>query len=123
MKETLSQSMVLQVIFMMVSSLQLMQQSLVNSEESWDGLISLEHLKLELMQILQLMLRKLENLVQKVLVFCRTEHMFFEEDRIAAFREMICSDTVEEKRRSTGKDSSISAGDFEALYEALEGCQ
>ena len=69
MKETLSQSMVLQVIFMMVSYLQLMQQSLVNSEESWDGLISLEHLKLELMQILQLMLRKLENLVQKVLVF------------------------------------------------------
>ena len=53
---------------------------------------------------------------------CRTEHMFFEEDRIAAFREMICSDTVEEREAALDKILPYQQSDFEALYEALEGC-
>ena len=52
---------------------------------------------------------------------CRTEHMFFEESRIAAFREMICSDTVEEREAALEKILPYQQGDFEALYEALEG--
>ena len=52
---------------------------------------------------------------------CRTEHMFFEEDRIAAFREMICSDTVEEREAALEKILPYQQRDFEALYEALEG--
>ncbi|MBQ7295415.1 MAG: pyruvate, phosphate dikinase, partial [Clostridia bacterium] len=52
---------------------------------------------------------------------CRTEHMFFEADRIAAFREMICSDTVEEREAALQKILPMQQGDFEALYEALEG--
>ncbi len=52
---------------------------------------------------------------------CRTEHMFFEADRIAAFREMICSDTVEEREAALAKILPIQQADFEALYEALEG--
>ena len=52
---------------------------------------------------------------------CRTEHMFFEADRIAAFREMICSDTVEEREAALAKIMPYQQGDFEALYEALEG--
>ena len=53
---------------------------------------------------------------------CRTEHMFFEEDRIAAFREMICSDTAEEREAALEKILPYQQGDFEKLYEALEGC-
>ena len=53
---------------------------------------------------------------------CRTEHMFFDPDRIAAFREMICSDTVEEREKALDKIEPMQQGDFEALYEALEGC-
>ena len=52
---------------------------------------------------------------------CRTEHMFFEADRIAAFREMICSDTVEEREAALAKILPYQQGDFEKLYEALEG--
>ena len=52
---------------------------------------------------------------------CRTEHMFFEADRIAAFREMICSDTVEEREAALAKILPMQQADFEALYEALEG--
>ena len=52
---------------------------------------------------------------------CRTEHMFFEEDRIAAFREMICSDTVEEREAALEKILPYQQRDFEALYEAIEG--
>ncbi len=52
---------------------------------------------------------------------CRTEHMFFEADRIAAFREMICADTVEEREVALEKILPYQQGDFEALYEALEG--
>jgi len=52
---------------------------------------------------------------------CRTEHMFFEADRIAAFREMICSDTVEEREAALAKILPMQQKDFEALYEALEG--
>ena len=52
---------------------------------------------------------------------CRTEHMFFEEDRIAAFREMICSDTVEEREAALEKILPYQQSDFKALYEALEG--
>ena len=52
---------------------------------------------------------------------CRTEHMFFEESRIAPFREMICADTVEEREAALAKILPYQQGDFEALYEALEG--
>ncbi len=52
---------------------------------------------------------------------CRTEHMFFEADRIAAFREMICSDTAEEREVALAKILPYQQGDFEKLYEALEG--
>ena len=52
---------------------------------------------------------------------CRTEHMFFEEERIAAFREMICADTAEERETALNKILPYQQGDFEALYEALEG--
>jgi len=53
---------------------------------------------------------------------CRTEHMFFEADRIAAFREMICADTVEAREAALAKILPYQQSDFEALYEALEGC-
>ena len=52
---------------------------------------------------------------------CRTEHMFFEADRIAAIREMICSDTVEEREAALAKLEPMQQGDFEQLYEAMEG--
>ena len=52
---------------------------------------------------------------------CRTEHMFFDPDRIAAFREMICADTVEEREAALDKLTPMQQGDFEKLYEALEG--
>ncbi|WP_346726837.1 pyruvate, phosphate dikinase [Congzhengia minquanensis] len=52
---------------------------------------------------------------------CRTEHMFFESDRIAAIREMICSDTVEQREKALAKLEPMQQGDFEALYEAMEG--
>ncbi len=52
---------------------------------------------------------------------CRTEHMFFEADRIAAFREMICADTLEERERSLEKILPYQQGDFEELYKALQG--
>ena len=52
---------------------------------------------------------------------CRTEHMFFEPDRISAIREMICSDTVEEREAALDKLLPMQQGDFEKLYEALEG--
>ena len=52
---------------------------------------------------------------------CRTEHMFFAEDRIAAIREMICSDTVEERKNALAKIEPMQQGDFEKLYEAMEG--
>ena len=52
---------------------------------------------------------------------CRTEHMFFEADRIAAIREMICSDTVEEREAALSKIEPMQQGDFEKLYEAMEG--
>ena len=51
---------------------------------------------------------------------CRTEHMFFEEGRIASFREMICSDTVEEREAALAKIEPMQQGDFEALYETME---
>ena len=53
---------------------------------------------------------------------CRTEHMFFEADRIAAFREMICADTVEEREAALDKIMPYQQSDFEKLYESLEGC-
>ncbi len=53
---------------------------------------------------------------------CRTEHMFFEENRIAAFREMICSDTVEEREKALEKILPYQQSDFEGIYEAMEGC-
>ena len=65
--------------------------------------------------------RKARELGAEGIGLCRTEHMFFEADRIAAFREMICSDTVEEREAALEKILPYQQGDFEALYEALEG--
>ena len=65
--------------------------------------------------------KKARELGAEGIGLCRTEHMFFEEDRIAAFREMICSDTVEEREAALGKILPYQQGDFKALYEALEG--
>ena len=66
--------------------------------------------------------KKARELGAEGIGLCRTEHMFFEADRIAAFREMICSDTVEEREAALEKILPYQQGDFEALYEALEGC-
>ena len=65
--------------------------------------------------------KKARELGAEGIGLCRTEHMFFEEDRIAAFREMICSDTVEEREAALEKILPYQQGDFEKLYEALEG--
>ena len=65
--------------------------------------------------------KKARELGAEGIGLCRTEHMFFEADRIAAFREMICSDTVEEREAALAKIMPYQQGDFEALYEALEG--
>ena len=65
--------------------------------------------------------KKAHELGAEGIGLCRTEHMFFEEDRIAAFREMICSDTQEEREAALEKILPYQQSDFEALYEALEG--
>ena len=65
--------------------------------------------------------KKARELGAEGIGLCRTEHMFFEEDRIAAFREMICSDTVEEREAALEKILPYQQNDFEELYEALEG--
>ena len=65
--------------------------------------------------------KKARELGAEGIGLCRTEHMFFEEDRIAAFREMICSDTVEEREAALDKILPFQQSDFKALYEALEG--
>ncbi len=66
--------------------------------------------------------KKARELGAEGIGLCRTEHMFFEENRIAAFREMICSDTVEEREAALDKILPYQQDDFEKLYEALEGC-
>ena len=65
--------------------------------------------------------KKARELGAEGIGLCRTEHMFFEPSRIAAFREMICADTVEEREAALAKIEPMQQGDFEALYEALEG--
>ena len=65
--------------------------------------------------------RKARELGAEGIGLCRTEHMFFEGDRIAAFREMICADTLEEREAALNKILPIQQADFEKLYEALEG--
>ena len=65
--------------------------------------------------------KKARELGAEGIGLCRTEHMFFEADRIAAFREMICSDTAEEREVALAKILPYQQGDFEKLYEALEG--
>lgn len=65
--------------------------------------------------------KKARELGAEGIGLCRTEHMFFEADRIAAFREMICADTVEEREVALAKILPYQQGDFEKLYEALEG--
>jgi len=65
--------------------------------------------------------KKARELGAEGIGLCRTEHMFFEADRIAAFREMICSDTEEERRQALAKILPYQQDDFEQLYEALEG--
>lgn len=65
--------------------------------------------------------KKAHELGAEGIGLCRTEHMFFEEDRIAAFREMICADTLEEREAALDKILPYQQSDFEALYEALEG--
>lgn len=65
--------------------------------------------------------RKARELGAEGIGLCRTEHMFFEGDRIEAFREMICSDTTEEREEALAKILPLQQGDFEKLYEAMEG--
>ena len=65
--------------------------------------------------------KKARELGAEGIGLCRTEHMFFEAERIAAFREMICADTVEQREAALNKILPYQQGDFEALYEALEG--
>ena len=65
--------------------------------------------------------KKARELGAEGIGLCRTEHMFFEADRIAAFREMICADTAEEREVALNKILPYQQGDFEKLYEALEG--
>ena len=65
--------------------------------------------------------KKARELGAEGIGLCRTEHMFFEGDRIDAFREMICSDTVEEREEALSKILPLQQGDFEQLYEAMEG--
>ena len=65
--------------------------------------------------------RKARELGAEGIGLCRTEHMFFEGDRIDAFREMICSDTVEEREKALAKILPVQQADFEKIYEALEG--
>ena len=65
--------------------------------------------------------KKARELGAEGIGLCRTEHMFFEADRIAAFREMICADSVEKREAALAKILPYQQGDFEALYEALEG--
>jgi pyruvate,orthophosphate dikinase len=66
--------------------------------------------------------KKARELGAEGIGLCRTEHMFFDPNRIGAFREMICSDTVEEREKALDKIEPMQQADFEALYEALEGC-
>ncbi len=66
--------------------------------------------------------KKARELGAEGIGLCRTEHMFFEADRIAAFREMICADTLEEREAALDKILPYQQSDFEKLYEALEGC-
>ena len=66
--------------------------------------------------------KKARELGAEGIGLCRTEHMFFDADRIAAIREMICADTVEEREAALDKLLPMQQGDFEKLYEALEGC-
>ncbi|MDD6279379.1 MAG: pyruvate, phosphate dikinase [Oscillospiraceae bacterium] len=66
--------------------------------------------------------KKARELGAEGIGLCRTEHMFFDPERIAAFREMICSDTVEQREAALAKIEPMQQADFEALYEALEGC-
>ncbi len=66
--------------------------------------------------------KKARELGAEGIGLCRTEHMFFEPERIGAFREMICSETVEEREAALEKILPYQQGDFEKLYEALEGC-
>ena len=66
--------------------------------------------------------KKAKELGAEGIGLCRTEHMFFDPDRIGAFLEMICSDTVEEREAALDKIEPMQQADFEALYEALEGC-
>ena len=66
--------------------------------------------------------KKARELGAEGIGLCRTEHMFFDPERIAAFREMICSDTVEERETALNKILPYQQGDFEKLYEVLEGC-
>ena len=66
--------------------------------------------------------KKARELGAEGIGLCRTEHMFFEADRIAAFREMICADTKEQREAALEKILPYQQSDFEKLYEALEGC-
>ena len=65
--------------------------------------------------------RKAKELGAQGIGLCRTEHMFFDPERIAAFREMICADTLEEREAALAKIQPMQQSDFEALYEAMEG--
>ncbi len=83
--------------------------------------MSSEDLRFVQMQIHLQMLRRLVSFGAEGIGLCRTEHMFFDPERIAAFREMICSETVEERETALTRFFHISRKTLEKLYEALEG--
>ena len=95
-----------------------MLQSLVSSDVLWHGLMSSEDLKVRTNADTPADAKKARELGAEGIGLCRTEHMFFEEDRIAAFREMICSDTVEERETALNKILPYQQGDFESIIRS-----
>ena len=94
---------------------------LVSSDALWHGLMSTEPWAYALTQIPRTTHRRLVSLAQRALAFAVPSICSSEGDRIDAFREMICSDTVEEREEALEKILPLQQGDFEQLYEAMEG--
>ena len=106
--------------FMMVLSPPWMRQSPASSAASWPGLTNTEPKGAHQCRH-ACRSKKARELGAEGIGLCRTEHMFFEGNRIDAFREMICSETEEEREAALDKILPEQQGDFEKLYEALEG--
>ena len=103
------------------SSRPVTRRSPANSAASWAGLTSTAVCRCAPTPTPPVTPSRPESFGAEGIGLCRTEHMFFEEGRIAAIREMICSDTVEEREAALAKILPMQQADFEALYEAMEG--